>query len=235
MKIADGLSISMRTMQAVDFPHQGLLDVTNLDSHNLQLAFKNIVMLTAEMHHHHVPLLIPIVLPPVPFKLLKSLLSVIKTDGEVVHGFTTCVVEFVDPLDTALQVLDLLLDLDNGNIEGTVIDSLIFESRLHGQYLFLKLLDSLILVSEILTLQPVLVGNSSTTIELIKLWFSPSQLKPLLEVVSCWGLCFTHSMNGRARRVSYCTRISFMVSVFCCVQEVQASTANLFLLAFARA
>ena len=106
----------------MNLPHQGLLDVADLDGNDLQLAFKDIMMLAAKMHHYHVPFLVSVILSPVPFKLLESLLGVIKTDGEVVHGLAVGVVELVDPLDTALQILDPLLNLDDGNIEDTMVD-----------------------------------------------------------------------------------------------------------------
>ena len=114
----------------MDFPHQGLLNITNLNSHDLQLAFKNVTTLAVEMCHHHIPLLILVVLSPVPFKLLQRLLGVIKTNGEVIHRFAVGVVELVDPLDVAFQVLDPLLYLDDGDIENAIVDSLIFESCL---------------------------------------------------------------------------------------------------------
>ena len=81
------------------------------------------------MHHHDVPPLISIVLPPVPFELLKSLLSVVDTNGEVVQGLAMAVVEFVNPLDTALQILDSLLNLDDGNVKGAMVNSLILKRQ----------------------------------------------------------------------------------------------------------
>ena len=59
----------------MDLPRQGFLDVANLDGHDLQLAFENVTTLAVEMRHHHVPLLILIVLPPVPFNSLRVSLA----------------------------------------------------------------------------------------------------------------------------------------------------------------
>ena len=145
----------------MDLPHQGLLDVADLCGNNLQLAVHNVTTLAAEMHHHHVPPLISIVLPLVPFELLESLLSVVDTNGEVVQGLAMAVVEFVNPLDTALQILDSLLNLDDGNVKGAMVNSLILKSSLDRQHLLLKLLDAHVLTSEFLSLQPVLVSQTT--------------------------------------------------------------------------
>ena len=159
MKIADRFAIAPRTMRAVDLPHQGLLDVADLCGNNLQLAVHNVTTLAAEMHHHHVPPLISIVLPLVPFELLESLLGVVNMNGEVVQCFAVAVVEFVDPLGATLQILNPLLNLYNGNIKGTMVDSLIFKSSLNRQHLLLEFLDPCILASKLLSLQPVLVSQ----------------------------------------------------------------------------
>ena len=128
MNIANVLTISSRAMRAVDLPHQGLLDVTDLGSNDLQLVIRDIATLVAKMHHHDVPSLVSVILPPVPLKLLKGLLSIVDANQEVVQGLAVAVVELVDPLDAALQILDSLLDLNDGDIESTVADSLIFET-----------------------------------------------------------------------------------------------------------
>ena len=161
MDITDGLAIPMRTMRAVDLPHQGLLDVTDLCGDNLQLVVRDIAALAAEVHHHDVPPLIPIVLPPVPLKLLEGLLSVVDADGEVVQSLTVTIVELVDPLDMTLQVLDSFLNLNDGDVQGAMVDLLVFESGLDRKHLFLELLDTNILVSEFLSLWPVLVGQTT--------------------------------------------------------------------------
>ena len=100
MNIADVLTIPSRTMRAVDLPHKGLLDVADLSGDNLQLAVRDITTLAAEMHHHHIPLLVPIVLPPVPLKLLEGLLSVVDANREIIQSLAVAIVEPVDPLDT---------------------------------------------------------------------------------------------------------------------------------------
>ena len=84
MEIANRLAISTRAMQAMDFPHQGLLNVTDLSGDDLQLVLQDIVTLAAKVHHHDIPPLVSIVFPPIPLKLLKSLFCVVDVDGEVI-------------------------------------------------------------------------------------------------------------------------------------------------------
>ena len=80
------------------------------------------------------------------------------------------VVEVIDPLDMALQILDLLLDLNDGNVKSAMVDSLFFESRLHGQHLLLELLDTLVLLGKLLPLRPVLVRQAvDHTVEMLGL------------------------------------------------------------------
>ena len=62
------------------------------------------------------------------------------------------IVELVDLLDAALQVLNPFLNLNNSYVKGAVVDSLIFESRLDRQHLFLKLFDASVLTGKFLTL-----------------------------------------------------------------------------------
>ena len=152
MDVADRLAISMKTMQTVDFPHQGLLDVTDLRGNNLQLAVRDVAALAAEVHHHDVPPLVPVILPPVLLKLLKSLLSVVGVNGEIVQSLAVAVVEFVNPLDVALQILNSFLNLNDGDIQSTMVDSLIFESGLDRQHLLLEFPDLHVLASELLPL-----------------------------------------------------------------------------------
>ena len=113
------------------------------------------------MHHHDIPPLVPVVLPPVPLKLLEGLLGVVDVDREVVQSLAVAVVELVDSLNLTFQVLDSLLDLNDGDIEGAMVDSLVFKSSLDCKHLLLELLDANILASKLLPLRPVLVGQTT--------------------------------------------------------------------------
>ena len=148
----------------MDLPHQGLLNVANLRSHNIQLALKNVTTLAVEMGHHDIPLLVLVVLPPVPLKLFQRLLDVVETNGEVVHGSAMGVVEIIDPLNAALQVLDPLLNLDDSDVESAMVNSLVLESSLQSQHLLFELLDALVLASDLLSLRPALVGQMTNRI-----------------------------------------------------------------------